>query len=83
MNRMIAELLDDPMTQLVMLADRVDQRALAAGLCRLARRLATAKSRTAPTPQPQVGHSQAFPRSAVDFVATTKAVPAACGALCS
>jgi hypothetical protein len=81
MNRMIAELLDDPMTQLLMLADRVDQRALAADLRKLAWRRASAKSRAAS--QPHAGHGQAFPPSAADVAATTKAVTAACGARCS
>jgi hypothetical protein len=81
MNPMIAELLDDPMTQLLMLADRVDQRALTADLRRLARQRANAKSRAAS--QPHAGHSQAFPPSAADVAATTKAVPAVCGATCS
>jgi hypothetical protein len=83
MNRMIAELLDDPMTQLLMLADRVDQRALAADLCRLAWRRASVKTRAAAASQPRAGDDPAFPPSAADVAATTKAVPAVCGATCS
>jgi hypothetical protein len=78
---MIAELLDDPMTQLLMLADQVDQRALAADLRKLAWRRASAKSRAASHPHADFG--QAFPPSAPDVAATTKAVPAVCGAACS
>lgn len=82
MNRMISELLADPMIQLLMLADRVDQRALAADLRRLAWRLASAE-RVAAVSQPKAGHGQAFAPSAADVAATTQVVAPVCGARCS
>jgi hypothetical protein len=75
-DQMIAELLDDPMVQMIMHADRVDRDALAADLCRIACRLDNAEGRSTKASPRQFGRARKAP-------AWVKAGWPLCGACCA
>lgn len=84
-DRRIAELLADPMVQLIMRADRVDQRNLATQLRRLASRLEAAKRHAALAPRPHAPRGAAEPVEPpfASYAAAGTKLLSFCGARCS
>lgn len=85
-DRMIVELLDDPMVQLIMQADHVDRQAVTVEFRALAHQLESSKGRSWAASLSWVNRDHALSneaRSAARAAATSKAGPAICGACCA